>query len=208
MSTLPGVFERNRQWADSMSARNLNFFSDMSKEQGPHSMVIECSDSKIPTNTITGFEPGELFVHRNIANQVIPNDINCLSAIQYAVEVLGIHHIIICGHYGCSGVEVAMDGKSTGLVNYWVRHIKDTYTENRLKIEKLADSQDKMDLLCELNVRQQVRNVGYTSIVQQAWKKGKFLTIHGWIYSLQDGLLKNLGLCASSKMQLEAQKYG
>jgi len=171
-------------------------------------MVIECSDSKIPTNTITGFEPGELFVHRNIANQVIPNDINCLSAIQYAVEVLGIHHIIICGHYGCSGVEVAMDGKSTGLVNYWVRHIKDTYTENRLKIEKLADSQDKMDLLCELNVRQQVRNVGYTSIVQQAWKKGKFLTIHGWIYSLQDGLLKNLGLCASSKMQLEAQKYG
>ena len=207
MSTLPEVFKRNRQWAGTMTFRDPNYFSNMAEEQDPPFMYIECSDSKIPANVITGFEPGELFVHRNIANQVIPNDINCLSAIQYAVEVLGIQHIIICGHYGCSGVEAAMGGKSAGLVNYWTRHIKDIYTENRLKFVNLADLQEKIDLLCELNVRQQVRNVGYTSTVQQAWKKGKSLTIHGWIYSVQDGLLKNLGLCTSNKKQLETQKY-
>ncbi len=207
MSTLSDVFERNRQWADTMTSMDPNYFSDMAKGQDPPFMFIECSESKIPANLITGFEFGKLFIHRNIANQVIPNDVNCLSAIQWAVEVMGIHHIIICGHYGCGGVEAAMGWKSTGLVNYWTRYIKDIYTENRLNIETLGDQQDKVDLLCELNVSQQVRNVGYTSIVQQAWKKGTSLTIHGWIYSEHDGLLKNLGLCASNNMQLEAQKH-
>jgi len=192
MKTLSHIIQRNKEWAATVTAENPGFFSDLSDQQHPEYLWIGCSDSRVPANQIIDLPPGEVFVHRNIANVVVHTDLNCLSVIQYAVEVLKVRHIIVCGHYGCGGVKAAMEGKQLGLIDNWLRHIKDVRRFHAGKLEKL-EGEEEFDALCELNVVEQVSNVSSTTIVQNAWKRGEELFIHGWIYNIENGLLQNLG---------------
>jgi carbonic anhydrase len=203
MKKLPHLFENNKKWAEGMRDKDPGFFNRLSAGQKPGYLWIGCSDSRVPANQIVDLPPGALFVHRNIANVVIHTDLNCLSVIQYAVEVLEIPHIIICGHYGCGGIKAAMEGKAHGLIDNWLRHIKDVYRLYRDQIDELDDPAERLSLLCELNVREQCANVCHTTIVQNAWKSGKPLWVHGWIYSLQDGILRDLGICIDGPGQIE-----
>ena len=191
MKTLKNLFDDNLAWATSVKEADPEFFTRLSKQQAPEYLWIGCSDSRVPANQITNLQPGEVFVHRNIANVVVHTDLNCLSVIQFAVEVLRVKHIIICGHYGCGGIEAAMDNQDHGLIDHWLRHIKDVA---RLHEEKLGglDHDKKLNLLCELNVKEQVKNISDTPIVQDAWKQGRELSVHGWIYSIDNGILKDL----------------
>ncbi len=191
MKNLSHLFEKNRVWAASIKERDPEFFSDLSKQQAPEILWIGCSDSRVPANQIIDLPPGEVFVHRNIANVVVHTDLNCLSVIHFAVDVLKVKHIIICGHYDCGGIRAAMEDMELGLIDNWLRHIKDV---GRFHAEKLAvlDGQEKQDLLCELNVLEQVRNVSNTTIVKNARKNGAELSIHGWVYSIKNGILKDL----------------
>lgn len=198
MKRLKHLFDNNRAWADSVKQRDPEFFSRLSNQQSPEYLWIGCSDSRVPANQITRLEPGEVFVHRNIANVVVHTDLNCLSVIQYAVEVLNVKHIIVCGHYGCGGVRAALENHEHGLIDNWLRHIKDVIRFNKDKFEGLEHEQ-KMDLLCELNIREQVTNICNTTIVQDAWNAGKELSIHGWIYSVENGILKDLEVCMTEK---------
>jgi carbonic anhydrase len=198
MRVLKPLFEKNRQWASKIKESDPDFFTRLSKQQNPEYLWIGCSDSRVPANQIVDLAPGEIFVHRNIANLVIHTDLNCLSVIQYAVEVLKVKHIIVCGHYGCSGVKAAMDNHEHGLIDNWLRNIKDVYRLHREKIDAPQNEQDRLNLLCELNVVEQVGNVCHTTIVQSAWKAGQELTVHGWAYSIEDGILKDLNVCASN----------
>jgi carbonic anhydrase len=175
-----------------MKARDPEFFTRLSKQQAPEYLWIGCSDSRVPANEIVGLLPGELFVHRNVANLVIHTDMNCLSVLQYAVEVLRVRHIIICGHYGCGGVKAAMENKELGLIDNWLRNIKDIYQRHRSSLDPLKSDSDRLDLLCELNVIEQAANVSHTAIVQNAWKRGQEVTVHSWIYSIRDGILRDL----------------
>jgi carbonic anhydrase len=202
MKMLGNLFENNRQWAENIKKNNPDFFSKLSKRQNPQYLWIGCSDSRVPASEIVGLAPGELFVHRNIANVVIHTDLNCLSVIQYAVEVLKIKHIIICGHYGCGGIKAAMEKKAHGLIDNWLRHIKDVYRYYHVQIDAIDDEKDKFDLLCELNVVEQVANVCHTSIIQNAWKAGQELTVHGWIYNIADGLIRDLDIYTSDPEKL------
>ena len=161
-------------------------------------MWIGCADSRVPANEIIGMMPGEVFVHRNIANVVVHTDLNCLSVIQYAVEVLQVKHIIVCGHYNCGGIEAAMANSEHGLIDNWLRNIKDIYQLHHEKIDAIADEKEKVNLLCELNVMEQVANICHTTIVQDAWRRGQELTVHGWIYSIEDGILKDLDVCVTN----------
>lgn len=195
MRILKKLFERNRKWAEAVKAADPEFFLNLSQQQNPEYLWIGCSDSRVPANEIVGMAPGEVFVHRNIANLVIHTDLNCLSVIQYAVDVLKVKHIIVCGHYGCGGIQAAMENQEHGLIDNWLRHIKDTYRTYQAKIDALQTENDKINLLCELNIIEQVENVRCTTIVQNAWKAGQELAVHGWIYSLEDGLLKDLNVC-------------
>jgi len=181
-----------------MKAKDPEYFTRLSKQQAPEILWIGCSDSRVPANQITGLEPGEVFVHRNIANVVVHTDLNCLSVIQFAVEVLQVKHIIICGHYGCGGINAALDNEEHGLIDNWLRHIKDVVRFNSEKFSGLKES-EKADLLCELNVKEQVNNICNTSVVKKAWRKGKELSIHGWIYNVENGILKDLHTCVTSK---------
>ena len=198
MKTLKKLFDRNLAWAAAIREKDPDFFSDLSRQQSPEYLWIGCSDSRVPANQIVNLPPGEVFVHRNIANLVIHTDLNCLSVIQFAVEVLKIKHIIVCGHYGCGGVGAAMEIEEHGLIDNWLCHIKDV---SRLHAEKLAglDSDEKLDLLCELNVKEQVVNVCNTTVVQKAWKTGAELSVHGWIYNIENGILKDLDNCITSR---------
>lgn len=198
MRILKNLFDSNKKWAEKIKGEDPDFFAKLSKQQNPEYLWIGCSDSRVPANEIVDMLPGEIFVHRNIANVVIHTDLNCLSVIQYAVEVLQVKHIIVCGHYGCGGVKAAMENKEYGLIDNWLRNIRDIHRLYQEKIEAVQGEKEKFDLLCELNVVEQVANVCHTSIVQNAWKNGQDLTVHGWIYSIEDGILKDLDVCATS----------
>ena len=191
MKTLNHLFERNVAWATAIKEKQPEYFKKLASQQKPEILWIGCSDSRVAANQIIDMPPGQVFVHRNIANLVVHTDLNCLSVIHFAVEILKIKHIVVCGHYGCSGVKSAMDDQAYGLVDNWLRHIKDV---NRLHSGRLKglDEQEKFDLLCELNVKEQVANVCDTPIVQKCWKEGRSLFIHGWIYDIANGLLKDL----------------
>jgi carbonic anhydrase len=202
MRVLKPLFENNRQWASKIKASDPDFFTRLSKQQHPEYLWIGCSDSRVPANQIVDLAPGEIFVHRNIANLVIHTDLNCLSVIQYAVEVLKVKHIIVCGHYGCSGVKAAVDNHEHGLIDNWLRNIKDVYRLHQEKIDALQTEKDRLNLLCELNVVEQVANVCHTTIVQGAWKAGQELTVHGWAYSIEDGILKDLNVCVSNSIDI------
>lgn len=191
MKTLQSLFDSNLEWANAITKENPEFFSKLSKQQSPEYLWIGCSDSRVPANQIVDLPPGEVFVHRNIANIVVHTDLNCLSVIHFAVEVLKVKHIILCGHYGCSGIKTALEEKDHGLIDNWLRHIKDVMRFNADKLEGL-DKKKQWDLLCELNVKEQVTNIRNTTVVKNAWKQGVDLTIHGWIYNIENGILKDL----------------
>ncbi|MEG8946358.1 carbonate dehydratase [Rosettibacter firmus] len=198
MNKLQHLFIKNQNWATNIKKHNPDFFTRLSQQQKPEYLWIGCSDSRVPANQIVDLMPGEIFVHRNIANVVVHTDLNCLSVIQYAVEVLEVKHIIVCGHYGCGGIKAALENKDHGLIDNWLRHIKDVYRIHKDKFNDITDEEHKLSLLCELNVIEQVNNVCNTTIVQNAWKSNKELTVHGWIYSIKDGLLKDLNVSISN----------
>ncbi len=201
MRLLQHLFENNENWAADHKAEDPEFFRRLSAQQNPEYLWIGCSDSRVPANDIVGLLPGELFVHRNVGNVVSHTDMNCLSVIQYAVEVLKVKHIIVTGHYGCGGVRAALENREMGLIDNWLRNIKDIYERNHTSLDKL-DREARVDRLCELNVVRQVGNVCYTSFVQNAWKQGRELSVHGWIYSIGDGVLRDLGLCITGHDQV------
>ncbi len=198
---LKNLFENNRRWAKKITEEDPEFFSKLSKQQAPEYLWIGCSDSRVPANQIMGMLPGEVFLHRNIANIVVQSDLNCLSVLQYAVEVLKVKHIIVCGHYGCGGVKAALENKELGLIDNWLRNIKDIYQKHYQQINQSGDENKQLDLLCELNVIEQVANVSHTTVVQSAWKRGQKLSVHGLIYGIKDGILKDLNVCISEKSQ-------
>lgn len=202
MRILKHLFDKNKIWAENIKKSDPEFFTKLSKQQNPEYLWIGCSDSRVPATEIVDVMPGEIFVHRNIANVVIHTDLNCLSVIQYAVEVLKIKHIIVCGHYGCGGINAAIENKEHGLIDNWLRHIKDVYRFNQKRLDTLQTMEEKLDLLCELNVEEQVYNVCSTTIVQNAWKSGQELAVHGWIYSIENGILKNLNVCITNRNEI------
>lgn len=197
MKILKKLFDSNKNWAEKIKQTDPDFFTKLSLQQSPEYLWIGCSDSRVPSNQIVDLLPGEIFVHRNIANVVIHTDLNCLSVIQYAVEILKVKHIIVCGHYGCGGIKAAMDKKTYGLIDTWLHHIKDVYRHHRDKLDTITDENERLNLLCELNVIEQVANVCRTSIVRNAWETGQELSVHGWIYSIEDGILKDLDVCVT-----------
>ena len=197
MDELKKLFHNNRRWAERIVRTDARFFDKLARQQTPSYLWIGCSDSRVPANEIVGLLPGELFVHRNIGNVVVHTDLNCLSVIQFAVDVLKIRHIIVCGHYGCSGVRAAMMKERHGLVDNWLRHIQDVRKTHEKRVRSARD----LDRLCELNVLEQVANVCRTSIVGDAWARGQALTVHGWIYGIHDGRLRDLGYTAASLRQ-------
>lgn len=192
MRILEELFQNNRRWSEKISAANPEFFPTLAKQQAPRYLWIGCADSRVPANEIVDLMPGELFVHRNVANVVVHSDINCLSVLQFAVEILKVEHIIVCGHYGCAGVRAALLNLSLGLVDNWLRHIRDVYHRHSVLLDAMTNEEEKMDRFCELNVIEQAVNVCQTTIVQGAWQKGQKLAVHGWIYGLKDGLVHDL----------------
>jgi carbonic anhydrase len=206
MNNLENLLTHNRAWADKMRASDPDFFNRLSQQQEPEYLWIGCSDSRVPANEIVGLLPGELFVHRNVANVVVHTDLNCLSVIQYAVEVLKVKHVIVCGHYNCGGVKAALTNSKHGLIDNWLRHIQDVRHEHEEALNAIADEDERFKRLCELNVIEQVLNVSRTTIVQNAWESGQELAVHGWIYGLSDGLLRELDICITSQAEL-SEKY-
>ncbi|MBX3062868.1 MAG: carbonate dehydratase [Anaerolineae bacterium] len=204
MRTLSHLFDNNRQWAEKMTARDPEFFQRLAAQQKPQYLWIGCADSRVPANEIIGLLPGEVFVHRNIANVVVHTDLNCLSVIQYAVDVLQVKDIIVCGHYGCGGVGAAMQGKQFGLIDNWLRHLKDIYQKHQSALAAINDEQQRFDRFCELNVIEQVYNVCHSTLVQGAWQRGQSLSVHGWIYGVHDGLLQDLKVVVSSPDEIQA----
>ncbi len=192
MKKLESILKRNLDWAQAVTEADPDFFSNLSKQQHPEYLWIGCSDSRVPANQIMDLPPGEVFVHRNLANLVVHTDLNCLSVIQYAVDVLRVKHIIVCGHYGCGGIKAAMDEQHHGLIDNWLRHIRDVRRFHADKLERL-EHDEKLNALCELNVVEQVTNVCNSTIVQKAWRDGVDLSVHGWIYNIKNGLLQDLG---------------
>jgi len=192
MANFETLFARNKIWAARIKEINPDFFQNLSLQQRPQYLWIGCADSRVPANQIIDLPPGEVFVHRNLANVVVPSDLNCLSVIQYAVEVLEIKHIIVCGHYGCGGVKAALSGESHGLIDNWLRHIRNVKRLNADAFENLVDKEETVDKLCELNVIEQVHNVCETTIVRDAWLRGIDLHVDGWVYSIKNGVLKSL----------------
>jgi carbonic anhydrase len=197
------LLENNRNWAAERVRENPDFFTNLANLQRPPVLWIGCSDSRVPANEITGTKPGEIFVHRNIANMVVHTDMNMLSVLDYAVNVLEVQHVIVCGHYGCGGVQAAMSTRSLGLINKWVRHIKDVYRMNRAELNAIADELARFDRLVELNVMEQVRDLAKTSIVQKKWKAGKYLQLHGWVYGLKNGIIKDLNVTMSDTSKID-----
>lgn len=201
MPLIAKLFAQNRAWSDGVRRAQPGFFETLSRQQSPKYLWIGCSDSRVPANEIVGLLPGELFVHRNVANVVVHSDLNCLSVIQYAVEALKVEHIIVCGHYGCGGVQAALEGRRLGLIDNWLRHIQDVRRKHARAVDA-ADGSARVDRLCELNVIEQALHVGQSSIVQDAWARGARLGVHAWIYGLSDGRVKDLGLDARQAADL------
>lgn len=205
MSSLLHLLENNRAWSATVRAQSPDFFTKLSQQQSPEYLWIGCSDSRVPANEIVGLLPGELFVHRNIANVVVHSDLNCLSVIQFAIEVLGVKHIIVCGHYGCGGVKFALEGRELGLADNWLRHVQDVQQKHARELVKFPEINEKIDRLCELNAIEQALNVSQTTIVQNAWKRGQKLTVHSWVYGLKDGIARDLNVSGSSFEEIFAQ---
>lgn len=197
MSSIKHLFDNNYLWANGVKEKNPEFFKNLSEQQNPEYLWIGCSDSRVPANELLGMAPGEVFVHRNIANQVIHTDLNCLSVLQYAVDVLKVKNVIVCGHYGCGGVAASLEDKSLGLIDNWLRHIQDVYRFNKEKFNQVTDPKERVNLLCELNVMEQVANVCSTTILRRAWENGQDITVHGLVYNLHDGILKDLNVSIS-----------
>lgn len=202
MRELLPLFENNQAWAERMVANNPQFFEQLAQQQSPEYLWIGCADSRVPANEIVGLLPGELFVHRNVANLVVHTDLNCLSVLQYAVDVLQVKHIILCGHYRCGGVLAALEGKRVGLVDNWLCHVHDVIRKHQSLLNALPNDTVRGDRLCELNVIEQVENICQTTIVQDAWLRGQTLAIHGWIYALRDGRLRDLDICITGPDEL------
>ncbi|MDB9720282.1 carbonate dehydratase [Winogradskyella sp.] len=196
------LLSNNKEWVEEMTSKDKDYFENLSKGQNPPVLWIGCADSRVPANEITGTHPGELFVHRNIANMVVHTDMNMLSVLDYAVNHLKVQHVIVCGHYGCGGVQAAMQNKSLGLINKWVRNIKEVYKDNLTELKKIDSEKKRFDRLVELNVKAQVYDLAKTSIVQQKWQDKSGLQIHGWVYDLHDGIIKDLKVSMESAEHL------
>ena len=209
MEGLEDLFANNRAWADAVKQADPLFFEKLAGQQSPEYLWIGCSDSRVPANQIVGLDPGEIFVHRNVANVVAHTDFNCLTVLQYAIDVLKVKHVIVVGHYGCGGVKAAYENADHGLIDNWLRNIKDVLSHNRERIDTLPEGEQRVDLLCELNVISQVANVCHTTIAQNAWARGQSLSVHGLVYSLRDGLLKDLNCTVTGPEQIsEAYRVG
>ena len=192
MTSIAELFERNRAWAAEVRASDPTFFSSLAQQQSPEFLWIGCSDSRVPANQITGLAPGEVFVHRNVANLVVHTDLNCLSVLEFAIDLLKVRHVIVCGHYGCSGVHAALTGQKVGLADNWLRHVQDVRELHAAELDAIGDQDTRERRLCELNVIEQVRHVCESTAVQDAWARGQPLAVHGWIYGLEDGLLRDM----------------
>jgi carbonic anhydrase len=206
MPSIDHLLERNRAWATGIEQRRPGFFRRLAAQQSPKYLWIGCADSRVPANEIVDLDPGELFVHRNVANVVVHTDFNCLAVLQYAVDVLKVEHVMVVGHYGCGGVKAALEDSAHGLIDNWLRHVQDVATRHAAVLDPLAAKDDRVDLLCELNVVEQVANLARTTIVQEAWRRGHAVTLHGLIYGLADGRLKDLGIGVASAAEA-AQRY-
>ena len=187
------LFDNNRRWAERVTARDPEFFARLAAQQAPQYLWIGCADSRVPANQITGLLPGEVFVHRNIANAVIHTDLNCLSVLQFAVDVLKVRHVMVVGHYGCGGVRAALESTKLGLIDNWLRHVQDVHHDHRTIVERAGDAAARLDRLCELNVLAQAYNVCETTVLQDAWARGQALSVHAWIYGLENGIITDLG---------------
>ena len=204
MKTLDELFKNNREWAEGILRQDPDFFTKLSRQQSPNYLWIGCADSRVPANQIVGLLPGDIFVHRNIANMVVHTDLNCLSVMQFAVDILKIKHILVVGHYGCSGVQAAMRRTRVGLADNWLRHVQDVHEKHQHTLKACASENLASDRLCELNVIEQVNNVCHTTIVQSAWSRGQKLAVHGWIYALHDGLLVDLNFVVTKPEDIPA----
>jgi carbonic anhydrase len=204
MRSLSHLFDNNRAWSERIRRSDPEFFPRLSRQQRPRYLWIGCADSRVPANEIVDLAPGELFVHRNLANVVVHSDLNCLSVMQFAVQVLQVEHIIIVGHYGCSGVTAALKGERVGLADNWLRHVQDVHSKHDAKVASVPGLPQRIDRLCELNVIEQVANVCQTTIVRDAWDRGQELAVHGWVYGLKDGLVRDLGTTVTRPAQAAA----
>jgi carbonic anhydrase len=204
MRSLDNLLERNRAWAEKITAREPDFFQKLSGQQSPEYFWIGCSDSRVPANEIVDLSPGEMFVHRNVANVVVHTDLNCLSAMQFAVEALRVKHIIVCGHHGCGGVKAALQNQKLGLIDNWLRHVQDVMQKHAALLAEVSDEDARVDKLCELNIIEQVYHVCQTTVVQSAWERGQELTVHGWVYSLNDGIVRDLNIHISNQDEMGA----
>jgi carbonic anhydrase len=202
MRELAPLFENNRRWAERMRARDPEFFRTLARQQSPAYLWIGCSDSRVPANEIVDLLPGQMFVHRNVANVVVHTDLNCLSVLQYAVDVLQVRHVIVCGHYGCGGVRAALAGERHGLVDNWLQHVRDVAQAHERRLADAADAAQRHEVLCELNVAEQVRHVCETTVLHDAWDRGQPVTVHGWIYSVEDGRLRDLDICVAGRAEV------
>lgn len=203
MRKLGHLFANNRAWVNRITFNDPSFFQRLAEQQSPELLWIGCSDSRVPANEIIGMPPGEVFVHRNVSNLVVHSDLNCLSVLQYGVDALHVKHIIVCGHYHCGGVIAALQNKRLGLIDDWLRHIHEVQEKHEFRLSQILDLDEKIKKLCELNVIEQVLNVCETTIVQDAWGRGQDISVHGWIYDVADGLLKDLGLCVTGVEEMD-----
>lgn len=206
MKKIDKIIDGNKSWSESLRAKHPEFFETLSKQQNPEYLWIGCSDSRVPSTQLVGMNPGEMFVHRNVANVVVHTDLNCLSVLQYAIDALRVKHIIVCGHYGCGGVKAAMNNSKLGLIDNWLRHIQDVAEKYERLLSKIEDKYSRLDKLCELNVIEQTINVCQTTVVQSAWERGAEFAVHGLIYSLQDGLLQDLNISLTNEAELLAAR--
>jgi carbonic anhydrase len=204
MSDLRELLANNRAWSEGIKAEDPDFFEKLARQQTPRYLWIGCSDSRVPATQLVGLLPGDMFVHRNVANVVVHTDFNCLSVLQFAVDVLKVEHVIICGHYGCGGVQAAMRNLQLGLIDNWLRHVQDVMHGHAARLSSIADGAARLDRLCELNVIEQVVNVSRTNIVQSAWGRGQQLAVHGWVYGIEDGLLRDLNIRATNPGELSS----
>lgn len=204
MNDLKQLLDNNRAWSERIKANDPGFFETLARQQSPHYLWIGCSDSRVPATQLTDLQPGELFVHRNVANVVVHTDFNCLTVLQFAVDMLGVGHVIVCGHDGCGGVNAAMQNLQLGLTDNWLRHVQDVMHNHEALLAGIKDETERLNRLCELNVIEQVLNVSRTTIVQNAWSRGQELAIHGWIYGIGDGLLRDLDICIANASELSA----
>jgi carbonic anhydrase len=203
MKNLNELLENTRAWAEGIKTRDPEFFQKLAQQQNPRYLWIGCSDSRVPATQLVGLPPGEMFVHRNVANVVVHTDVNCLSVIQFAVDVLKVDHVIVCGHYGCGGVQAAIDNLQLGLIDNWLRHVQDVMHNHAEILANITDAEQRLNRVCELNVIEQVLNVSRTTIVQNAWARGQELAVHGWIYGIENGLLRDLDIRIANQLELQ-----